>query len=335
MKSLLAIPMGDAAGIGPEIVLKTLANEQTTASARCIVIGSKKLMQHAMQYPGIPSMEIHTVNHPDEGDYRQGILNMIDLDNIDMEQFKVGEVSGMCGKAAYEYIAKSIELANAHLVDAVVTPPINKESLRAGGVPYIGHTEIFGALTQTEDPLTLFEVRNLRVFFLTRHVSLSKACEMVTKERIIDYAKRCTEALKKLGVTEGTMAIAGLNPHSGEHGLFGNEEVLEIEPAVQELKSIGYAVEGPISADSVFSQALHGRYNSVLSLYHDQGHIATKTLDFERTISITAGMPILRTSVDHGTAFDIAGKGVASSVSMEEAVRLAIKYAPAFKKSQN
>ena len=335
MRPLIAIPMGDAAGIGPEIILKTLANEETQASARCLVIGSKKLLLHAMQYPGIMPLEIHIVERPDEGDYRQGILNLIDLDNIDMNQFRVGQVSGMCGKAAYDYIEKCIELANARLVDAVATSPINKESLKAGGIPYIGHTEIFGALTHTADPLTLFEVRNLRVFFLSRHVSLRNACDMVTKERIIDYVQRCSDALQKLGVTEGTMAIAGLNPHSGEHGLFGNEEVVAVEPAVRELKKMGYAVEGPIGADSVFSQALHGKYNSVLSLYHDQGHIATKTLDFERTISITAGMPILRTSVDHGTAFDIAGTGAASAVSMEEAVRLAVKYAPSFQQSQN
>ena len=195
---------------------------------------------------------------------------------------------------------------------------------------FIGHTEIFSALTHSNDPLTLFEVRNLRVFFLSRHVSLRKACDMVTKERIIDYVIRCTRALRKLGITEGTMAIAGLNPHSGEHGLFGEEEVKAVFPAVEELKKMGYQVAGPIGADSVFHQALNGRYNSVLSLYHDQGHIATKTLDFERTISITAGMPILRTSVDHGTAFDIAGKGIASPVSMMEAVRLGVKYAPAF-----
>ena len=240
----------------------------------------------------------------------------------------------MCGKAAYEYIAKSIELANAHLVDAVATTPINKESLKKGGIPFIGHTEIFGALTHTDDPLTLFEVRNLRVFFLTRHVSLRRACDLVTKDRIVDYVIRCTEALRKLGITEGTMAIAGLNPHSGEHGLFGDEEVREVAPAVEELKKRGYQVAGPIGADSVFSQALHGKYNSVLSLYHDQGHIATKTLDFERTISITAGMPILRTSVDHGTAFDIAGTGAVSPISMQEAVRLAVKYAPAFQRTE-
>ena len=172
----------------------------------------------------------------------------------------------------------------------------------------------------------------MRVFFLTRHVSLRKACDLVTKDRIKDYVRRCTEALRRLGVTEGTMAIAGLNPHSGEHGLFGNEEVDHVFPAVEELQQEGYNVVGPIGADSVFHLALQGRFNSVLSLYHDQGHIATKTLDFERTIAVTNGMPILRTSVDHGTAMDIAGKGIASAVSMIEAVRLAVKYAPNFKK---
>lgn len=327
---LIAIPMGDPAGIGPEIVIRTLADEQTQNTARCIVVGSKKVMLHAMTYPTMPALEIRTVEEPEQGDYRPGVINMIDMDNVDMERFEVGKVSGMCGKAAYDYIARSIELANAKKVDAVSTTPINKESLKEGGVNFIGHTEIFSALTHSNDPLTLFEVRNLRVFFLSRHVSLRKACDMVKKDRIIDYVVRCTKALEKLGITEGTMAIAGLNPHSGEHGLFGDEEVREVFPAVEELKKMGYKVEGPIGADSVFHQALHGRYNSVLSLYHDQGHIATKTLDFERTISITAGMPILRTSVDHGTAFDIAGKGIASPVSMMEAVRLGVKYAPAF-----
>ncbi len=330
MRPLIAIPMGDPAGIGPEIVLKTVADEETQRIARCIVVGSWKVMEHAMKYPGSPALEIVTVDDPRDGKYDPGVLNLIDLDNVDMDQFVVGKVSGMCGRAAYDYIAKSIELANARIVDAVSTTPINKESLREGGINFIGHTEIFSALTNSNDPLTLFEVNNLRVFFLSRHVSLRKACDMVTKDRIIDYVIRCTEALRKLGVTEGTMAIAGLNPHSGEHGLFGDEEVKEVFPAVEELQKRGYKVVGPIGADSVFSQALHGKYNSVLSLYHDQGHIATKTLDFERTISITAGMPILRTSVDHGTAFDIAGKGIASAVSMKEAVRLAVKYAPAF-----
>jgi len=170
----------------------------------------------------------------------------------------------------------------------------------------------------------------MRVFFLSRHMSLRQACDVVTKEGIIACVHRCAEALKRLGVTEGTMAVAGLNPHSGEHGLFGDEEMTCIVPAVEALRREGYKVDGPVSADSVFHLALQGRYNSVLSLYHDQGHIATKTLDFARTISITNGMPFLRTSVDHGTAMDIAGQGIADSVSMEEAIRMAVKYAPSF-----
>ncbi|MBQ2293743.1 MAG: 4-hydroxythreonine-4-phosphate dehydrogenase PdxA, partial [Spirochaetales bacterium] len=263
-------------------------------------------------------------------DYKDNHLNIFPIDNPDFADLRIGEVSAMCGKAAYEYIEKSIDLAMKKQVAAVATPPINKESLKAANIPYIGHTEIFGALTNTADPLTMFEVRNLRIFFLTRHVSLRNACDLITKERIEDYVKRCIDVLNKLGVTDGTMAIAGLNPHSGEHGLFGNEEVDEITPAVENLKALGYEVDGPISADSVFHLALQGRYNSVLSLYHDQGHIAAKTFDFERTISVTGGMPILRTSVDHGTAMDIAGTGKASEISMKEAIKVAVKYCKSY-----
>ncbi len=329
IEPLIAIPMGDPAGIGPEIVVKALVNKEVQQAARCVVIGDRKVLEDVIRFTDI-NLKIKVIKKAEEGEYSQGVLNLIDLDNVDMKEFKLGQVSGMCGKAAYEYIAKSIEMANNKEVAAVSTTPINKESLKAGNVDFIGHTEIFGALTGTKDPLTMFEVHGMRVFFLTRHVSLRKACELVTKDRIKDYVKRCKEVLAKLGVTEGTMAIAGLNPHSGEHGLFGDEEVNHVTPAVEELRAEGYDVVGPIGADSVFHLALKGRYNSVLSLYHDQGHIATKTLDFERTIAITGGMPILRTSVDHGTAMDIAGKGIASEVSLVEAILLGVKYSVNF-----
>lgn len=332
-RPIIAIPIGDAAGIGPEIVIRAVSSPAVNAKARCLVVGSHKILRQAMTYPSMPQLRIHLIEDPSEGVYTPDTLDLIDLDNIDMSGFQLGKVSAMCGQAAYDCIARSIELALSGKADAVATPPINKESLRAAGVPYIGHTEIFGALTNTYDPLTMFEVRNMRVFFLTRHVALRDACDLVTEERIVDYVRRCTEALRRLGVTGGTMAIAGLNPHSGEHGLFGTEEERAVYPAVARLKSMGYQVEGPISADSVFHLALEGRYSSVLSLYHDQGHIATKTLDFHKTIAITNGMPILRTSVDHGTAFDVAGKGIASSVSMEEAILIAAKYAPNFCRS--
>ncbi|MBF1341330.1 MAG: 4-hydroxythreonine-4-phosphate dehydrogenase PdxA [Mogibacterium diversum] len=329
-KPIIAVTMGDPAGIGPEIVAKSIADKATYDVARCIVIGDKKVMEKAIEIVGA-DLKVNVVESPADGDYSYGVLNMIDLDNIDMSMFEYGKINAMCGQAAFDYIKKSIEITMDKQADAVATTPINKESLHAAEVDFIGHTEIFGALTGTADPLTMFETNGLRVFFLTRHKSLRDMLDDIKKDRIIDYVERCTDALRRLGVKEGTMAVAGLNPHSGEHGLFGWEEVKEIAPAVEELKERGFNVAGPVPADSVFHQAAQGRFNSVLSLYHDQGHIATKTLDFDRTISITNGMPILRTSVDHGTAFDIAGKGIAGAVSMEEAIRLAAKYAPFFK----
>ena len=330
-KPLIAVPIGDPAGVGPEIVAKACALEKVNSAADVIAIGDRQVMENAIRIVG-GNLKIHVVESPAEGDYRPGILNLIDLDNIDQSKFSYGVVQAMCGKASFEYIKKSVELAMNGEADAVATTSINKEALRAAQIPFIGHTEIFGALTGTPDPLTMFETNGLRVFFLTRHKSLRDMLDDIKKDKIKDCVKECLEALKRLGVREGTMAIAGLNPHCGEHGLFGWEEVNEITPAVEELQAEGYPVVGPIGADSVFHQAAIGRYNSVLSLYHDQGHIATKTLDFDRTISITNGMPILRTSVDHGTAFDIAGKGIVSEISMAEAILLAAKYAPFFTK---
>ncbi|MBE6015904.1 MAG: 4-hydroxythreonine-4-phosphate dehydrogenase PdxA [Lachnospiraceae bacterium] len=330
-KPIIAVPIGDPAGIGPEIVVKAVANAEVAKTASTVVVGDKTIVENAIEITKT-GLKVNIIKDPSEGKYEAGILNLIDLANIDMSKFAFGQVSAMCGKAAYEYIEVCIKLAMSGKAAAVATSAINKESLRAANIPFIGHTEIFASLTNTEDPLTMFETNGLRVFFLTRHVSLRQMLDMVTKDRIKDYVVRCLEALKRLGVTDGTMAVAGLNPHCGEHGLFGDEEVREIMPAIEELQKEGYPVTGPIGADSVFHQAAQGKYNSVLSLYHDQGHIATKTLDFEKTISITNGMPILRTSVDHGTAFDIAGKNIASEVSMVEAIRLAVKYAPNFSK---
>lgn len=319
--------MGDPAGVGPEIVVKALAREELYNISRPFVVGDRGVIEKAISICG-RDMKVNVVNSAGEGIYKKGTLDLVDLANVDIKTLKMGEVQAQCGKAAFEYIKRAVDMALAHEADAVATTPINKESLKAAKVDFIGHTEILAGLTGTHDPLTMFEVRNMRVFFLTRHVSLRKACDLITKERLLDYIARCTEALRRLGITEGTMAVAGLNPHSGEHGLFGDEEVTSVAPAVEEARRRGFDVAGPIGADSVFHMALQGRFNSVLSLYHDQGHIATKTLDFERTIALTIGLPFLRTSVDHGTAFDIAGTGKASEVSMVEAIRLAAKYAP-------
>lgn len=226
-KPLIAVPIGDPAGVGPEIVAKSVASEEVFEAADCVIVGDKTIIENAIKIVGV-DLTVHVISEAEEGDYRKGILNLIDLGNVDMAKFEFGKVNGMCGKAAYEYIAKCIELANEGKVDAVATTPINKESLRAGGINYIGHTEIFGALTGTEDPLTMFETNGMRVFFLTRHVSLREMLDMITKDRIIDYVKRCMKALEKLGVTDGTMAIAGLNPHSGEHGLLDGKKSMKL-----------------------------------------------------------------------------------------------------------
>ena len=323
-KPLIGVPMGDPAGVGAEITVKSLMS--------VIVVGDKEVLAQALKVCGLTA-ELNCVDDPADGRYEDGVINVIDLDNIDMASLQMGKVQAMCGKAAFEYIEKCVELAMAHKIDAIATTPINKEALRAAHVNYIGHTEILGALSHSRDPLTMFEVDGLRVFFLTRHMSLREACDAVKKNRVLEYIRRCTKALQQLGV-KGKMAVAGLNPHSGEHGLFGWEEVKEIAPAVAQAQQEGYDVVGPIGPDSVFHQALQGRYQAVLSLYHDQGHIATKTYDFERTIAVTLDMPFLRTSVDHGTAFDIAGKGIVSDISMIEAIRLAAKYAPNFVQKQ-
>lgn len=329
-KPIITIPIGDPAGIGPEIVVKALKDKEIYNISRPLVVGDKGVLQDIMKICDI-NYDINSIEIPSKGLYQLGTIDLIDMKNIDMGRFQYGVESAMCGRAAFEYIEKCIALALDKEVEAVATSTINKRSLKKAKINYIGHTEIFAGLTNTIDPLTMFEVRGMRVFFLSRHVSLREACDMVTKERMLDYIVRCTEALKQIGVYDGVMAIAGLNPHSGEEGLFGNEEVKEVMPAIAEAQKMGYNVEGPIGADSVFHLALQGKYNAVLSLYHDQGHIATKTLDFERTIAVTNGLPFLRTSVDHGTAFDIAGKNLASEISMIEAIKLAAKYSPKFR----
>ncbi|MBC7239456.1 MAG: 4-hydroxythreonine-4-phosphate dehydrogenase PdxA, partial [Chloroflexi bacterium] len=232
------------------------------------------------------------------------------------------KISVKAGRASAKYIEKAVELASLREVDAIATAPINKEAWKLADVPHIGHTEMLGDLTGVRDPLTMFQVKDLRIFFLTRHVSLRKACDMVKKERVLDYIERCTKALKALGIENPRLAVAALNPHGGEHGLFGDEEMKEIEPAVKEAQKRGFNAYGPLPADSVFWACLSGKYDAVLSLYHDQGHIAAKTLDFHRTVSITLGLPFLRTSVDHGTAMDIAGQGIANPISMIEAIKV-------------
>ncbi|GGC84443.1 4-hydroxythreonine-4-phosphate dehydrogenase [Thalassobacillus devorans] len=329
-QSIIAIPIGDPAGIGPEIVIKSLAQKEIYDLCKPVVIGDKNVLTKIMDAIDT-HLEINEVEEPANGKYEHGTIDLINLNNIDIDSYEMGVVSGMCGHASYEYIKKSHELVESGKADSICTPPINKESLQASEVPYIDHTAMLSAFTDSYDPMTMFEVKSLRIFFLTRHVSLADSIPMMTKERVEDYLVRCKEALELLGIEKPKLALAGLNPHSGEGGLFGREEINELTPGIEAARKQGVEVNGPVPADSVFHQAANGKYDAVLSLYHDQGHIAAKMYDFERTVSVTNGLPYLRTSVDHGTAFDIAGKGIASEVSMVEAIKAAAKYTPYFK----
>lgn len=324
-KPVVGIPIGDPAGIGPEIVLRSLKNRELYEICRPLVIGNIDILNRIEEMIKT-GLKLNAVAEPEKGKFSYGVVDVISLDVFDAGSLEYGKVQASAGRSAFEFIVKAVELAQAGSIHAIATAPINKEAIKAAAIDFIGHTEMLAELTNTDDPLTMFQVRNLRVFFLTRHVSLKEACSLVTKERLFNYIVKCERALKSLGLERRLIAVAGLNPHNGEHGLFGNEEETDIEPAILEARQKGINVVGPVPADSVFYQALKGKYDAVLSLYHDQGHIAAKTVDFEKTISLTIEMPFLRTSVDHGTAFDIAGKGVASSVSMEEAIRMAAEY---------
>jgi len=321
--------MGDPAGVGPEILSAACVDSVVRQCATVVGVGNRPILERAARAMKV-EVDFNEVDETLAG-VKEGALNLVHLDNVDLPSFAYGKVSAMCGRAAYEYIEVATRLSMAKKVDAIATTCINKESLKAAQVPYIGHTEILAGLSGSHDPLTMFQVYNLRVFFLTRHMSLVAACQAITVERTVDYIRRCSYALKQLGIAKPRIAVAGLNPHCGEHGLFGNEENAILVPAIEAARKEGFCVDGPKPADSVFHFALKSdTCDAVLSLYHDQGHIATKMVDFERTISLTLGMPFLRTSVDHGTAFDIAGQGIVSAVSMVEAIRLAALYAPHF-----
>lgn len=329
---VIGIPLGDPSGIGPEIALKALMNPETDRCCIPVLVGPRQVAEQMRQQLKL-SLKLLALSDDGTAVERPapGTAWMLDTGVFDMEGLRFGQIQAASGQAAWEAIARTVRHALSGRFDAIATTPINKEALRAAHIEGIGHTEILGELSGVADPLTLFQTRALRIFFLSRHVSLRQACDMVTTERVIRYGRSCAVAMRRLGFSSCRLAIAGLNPHAGEHGLFGDEEGRAIVPAVEALRAEGIDVYGPLPADSVFHQAANGRYDAVLSLYHDQGHIAAKMYDFDRTISLTIGLPFLRTSVDHGTALDIAGKGIAGAVSMEEAILAAAQYAVSYR----
>jgi 4-hydroxythreonine-4-phosphate dehydrogenase len=321
-KPVIAVTMGDPAGIGPEITVKALLKPEVRGVCKPVVIGDLGILRRTAKYLKLKA-SFKTLGDPKEATGGLDVIEVIDLKNVDLASFKIGEVSVEAGRAAIQYIQKAAKYALNKQVDAVATGPINKQAINLAGSPYIGHTEMLAALCGVENPLTMFWVRDARIFFLTRHLPLVEAIKAVKKDTIVNTVARITAELDKIGVKKPLVAVAALNPHASDEGLVGSEEALELIPAVEELKAKGFNVVGPVPADTVFVKALEGRYDAVLSLYHDQGHIAAKTVEFYGTVSVTLGLPFLRTSVDHGTAYDIAGKGLADSRSLEEAIKLA------------
>ncbi|MFB0568290.1 MAG: 4-hydroxythreonine-4-phosphate dehydrogenase PdxA, partial [Nitrososphaeria archaeon] len=319
---VLGVTMGDPAGIGPEISIKSLMKPEMYQVCRPVLIGDLSVLKRTAERLGL-DVKFKILRSPRSAGRKNAAIELIDLGNVDLQRLEIGKVSAVAGRASIDYIEKAVGYALMGELDAVVTGPINKKAISLAGSSFIGHTEMIAALCGVKEPLTMFWVRGARIFFLTRHLPLKDALKAVKEQRIIEMTVKIADALMKIGLDEPRIAVAALNPHASDGGLIGTEDEQEIEPAVEELRKRGINVRGPVPADSIFHQAVEGRYDAVLSLYHDQGHIAAKTLDFYGTVSVTLGLPFIRTSVDHGTAHDIAGKGIANSRSLEEAMRLA------------
>nr|WP_122012128.1 4-hydroxythreonine-4-phosphate dehydrogenase PdxA [Maliibacterium massiliense] len=336
-KPRLGITMGDAAGIGPEIIVRALEQPCVWEACHPVVVADARAMARALAQTG-SALAMVTADAPKDLVYVPGTLPVADIACFDEGLPAQGVVSARAGAGAYSAIAHAIDWALSGALDACVTAPLNKQALHASGCPYPGHTEIFTALCHAQDTCMMLAEGQLRVAHVSTHRSLRAACDAVQKARVVRVAELLFDACRALGVSHPHLAVAGLNPHAGEDGLFGDEEIKQIAPAVAALRAGGMDVEGPIPPDTVFAAALGGKYDGVVAMYHDQGHIPVKVAGFTydqaaggfggvRGVNITLGLPIIRTSVDHGTAFDVAGKGVASSESLVEAIGYAARMA--------
>ncbi len=323
-KPLIAVTLGDPAGIGPEITLKALKDERVVQELQPVLFGDSAVLRQTMDITGL-KFNLQPLKRIDQAVFEPNTLLVVESDMI-TEPVKMGEIQGLCGRAAFSYVANAIDWTLSGITMALATAPLNKESLKAGSIPYLDQTEILSKFTQTENPMTLFMVDSMRVFFYTRHIPFRDIARSLNVPGLVAALKRCDQGMRQLGFDSPRLALAALNPHGGEHGLFGDEEMTILEPAVQEAQRQGLQVLGPVPADSVFQHNLDGQYDAVLSLYHDQGHIATKCYDFQRTIDLTMGLPFLRIAVDHGTAFDRAGKNIADPTSMIECLLACSRY---------
>ncbi len=331
----IAITMGDPAGIGPEVVVKALSNQEIYEKCIPVVIGDYEALQDAIHFSGL-DLSLSEIHAPVEAVGTYGVVEFIDLKYLKAGSWVYKENSALCGEAAFQYVVYAIRLAMEGKVDAVITAPISKDSINMAGHHYSGHTEIFAEYTGTKDFAMLLASENLRVIHVTTHCALIEACRLIRKERVLTVIKLAELGCRMLGIDNPRIGVAGLNPHCSEDGLFGTEETSEIIPAVQEAKKLGINVEGPVPPDTVFVKCRAGLYDIVVAMYHDQGHIPLKLNAFQwdeekkqyqsvRGINCTIGLPVIRVSVDHGTAFGKAGEGRANADSMLDAIETGLR----------
>lgn len=325
-KPITAVTLGDPAGIGPEIVIGAMLDKELHESCKLFVIGSIAILEKAAKVLG-KELQYNKISAVEEAKYEYGVVDVLETGEYDTDSIQWGEVQELAGRMAVDWIMKSIELGLAGKVDAVSTTPIHKRAIKLAGVQEPGHTEIYQNETKSPYALTMFSCHKLRVFFVSRHMALVDAVHYATKDVVLDFIRNIDKELKNVGIENPHIAVAGINPHNGDNGLFGREELDELEPAVKAAQEEGINAVGPCPADSVFHVGKSGKYDAILSMYHDQGHIACKTLDFQKSVTITWGLPFIRGSVDHGTAFDIAGKGIADCVSLIESTKVCVEYA--------
>ncbi len=326
-RPIVAITMGDPAGVGPEVVVKALAGPQVYEWSRPLVVGDLSTLERASKLVPGP-LRWRAVAGPEEARFRYGTADVLDLHNVDCDVVRPGEISAEAGRAAVEAVLKALERARAGRVGAMATGPLNKEAIRLAGYPFIGHTEILAEMTHTACSTTMLATGPLRVVHVTRHVPFREIAGLITRESVLETIRLTESGMRAWGLPQPRLGVAALNPHGGEGGILGDEELRAIIPAVRDARAEGINALGPFPADSIFVRALHGEFDAVVAMYHDQGHIPIKVHGFEESVTVTLGLPIVRTSVDHGTAFDIAWKGVASERSMREAIRLAAQLCP-------
>jgi 4-hydroxythreonine-4-phosphate dehydrogenase len=325
-RPIIAITMGDAAGVGPEVIMKSLAAKDIYEHCRPLVIGDLNRLREAGKIVG-SSLELHAIGDVKSANYQYGMVECIDLGLIP-PGYPFGQLSSLCGHAAYCYIERAVALAVNQEIDAICTGPLNKEALHAGGHLFPGHTEMLAKLTGTPEVSMMLVAPNLRVIHVTTHIGLLDAIRKIEPGLVERTIARGYETLVHSGIANPRIGVCGINPHAGENGLFGyGEEEEKIIPAVKAQQALGRSVEGPLPADTLFFRAGRGDFDLVVAMYHDQGHGPVKVMGLEAGVNVTVGLPVIRTSVDHGTAFDIAGKGIADEGSMLEALRQAVSLA--------